>query len=194
MIMRTKSKKPKKQRRYQFNIGKNEVHKAMTANLSVELRERKGFRSLPVRVGDTVLITRGGMKSRSGKVMKVDPKRQRVFVDKIVKRKTDNTEVPVPIHPSNLVITKYQERDRKRLELINRRIKDVAEKIDIDAVMASAEDEDEDILDIDDETMLDDLELLDELDTLEDDDDDDIELVEAGEESSETAEEKEETE
>ncbi|MHA2172202.1 MAG: 50S ribosomal protein L24 [Candidatus Kariarchaeaceae archaeon] len=192
--MRTKSKKPKKQRRYQFNIGKNEVHKAMTANLSVELRERKGFRSLPVRVGDTVLITRGGMKSRSGKVMKVDPKRQRVFVDKIVKRKTDNTEVPVPIHPSNLVITKYQERDRKRLELINRRIKDVAEKIDIDAVMASAEDEDEDILDIDDETMLDDLELLDELDTLEDDDDDDIELVEAGEESSETAEEKEETE
>jgi large subunit ribosomal protein L24 len=166
----------------------------MTANLSVELRERKGFRSLPVRVGDTVLITRGGMKSRSGKVMKVDPKRQRVFVDKIVKRKTDNTEVPVPIHPSNLVITKYQERDRKRLELINRRIKDVAEKIDIDAVMASAEDEDEDILDIDDETMLDDLELLDELDTLEDDDDDDIELVEAGEESSETAEEKEETE
>jgi large subunit ribosomal protein L24 len=193
MIMRTKSKKPKKQRRYQFNIGKNEVHKAMTANLSVELRERKGFRSLPVRVGDTVLITRGGMKSRSGKVMKVDPKRQRVFVDKIVKRKTDNTEVPVPIHPSNLVITKYQERDRKRLELINRRIKDVAEKIDIDAVMASAEDEDEDILDIDDETMLDDLELLDELDDVEDDDDD-IELVEAGEQSSETTEEKEETE
>ncbi|MHA2403566.1 MAG: 50S ribosomal protein L24 [Candidatus Kariarchaeaceae archaeon] len=191
--MRTKSKKPKKQRRYQFNIGKNEVHKAMTANLSVELRERKGFRSLPVRVGDTVLITRGGMKSRSGKVMKVDPKRQRVFVDKIVKRKTDNTEVPVPIHPSNLVITKYQERDRKRLELINRRIKDVAEKIDIDAVMASAEDEDEDILDIDDETMLDDLELLDELDDVEDDDDD-IELVEAGEQSSETTEEKEETE
>jgi large subunit ribosomal protein L24 len=193
MIMRTKSKKPKKQRRYQFNIGKNEVHKAMTANLSVELRERKGFRSLPVRVGDTVLITRGGMKSRSGKVMKVDPKRQRVFVDKIVKRKTDNTEVPVPIHPSNLVITKYQERDRKRLELINRRIKDVAEKIDIDAVMASAEDEDEDILDIDDETMLDDLELLDELDDVEDDDDD-IELVEAGEQSSETTEEKEEAE
>lgn len=174
--MRTKSKNPKKQRYYQFNISNHESHKIMSANLSADIRSRKGFRSLPIRIGDTVRITRGSMKGRSGKVMKVEVNRQRVFVDKVVKRKTDNTEIPVPIHPSNLVITKYQEKDRSRMELINRRIKDVEEKIDIEAVLAESEAEEEDIIDFDDEDLPDDSET----------ENPDLELIEETNEGEET--------
>ncbi|OLS28543.1 MAG: 50S ribosomal protein L24P [Candidatus Heimdallarchaeota archaeon LC_2] len=163
--MRTQSKKPKKQRLFQFNPPRHETHKLLSANLSISLRETKGFRSLPLRKGDTVTITRGDMKGKSGKVMKVDLSKQRVYVDKIVKRKTDNTEIPFPIHASNLVITNIIEKDRKRLELINRRIKKEEDKIDIDAVLAETE-EDEDIIELEDEDLIAPL------------DDDDIELLE----------------
>ena len=163
--MRPQSTKPKKQRKFQHDPPRHETHKLMSSNLSMSLRETKGFRSLPLRKGDTVLITRGDMKGKSGKVMKIDVAKQRVYVDKVVKRKTDNTEIPFPIHTSNLVITKLEEKDRKRLELINRRIKKEEDKIDIDAVLAEAE-EDEDIIELEDEDLATSL------------DDDDVELLE----------------
>ena len=112
--MRPKSKKPRKQRKYNFTSIKNEVHKLMSANLSPDLRSSKGFRSLPVKTGDSVTIMRGKYAGRSGKINKVNPQKQRVYVDKIMRGKTDKTEIPVPIHPSNLMITKYVTKDRKR--------------------------------------------------------------------------------
>lgn len=150
--MRTKSIKPKKQRKYQFATPKHEIHKVLSSNLSPSLRESKGFRSIPIRKGDTVTITRGDMKGKSGKITKVDLKKQRVFVDKVVKRKTDNTEIPMPLHTSNLVITKLVEKDRSRLELINRRIKNEDEKMDIDAILAVEEEEDE-IIELEDDDL-----------------------------------------
>lgn len=175
--MRTKSIKPKKQRKYQFATPKHEIHKVLSSNLSPSLRESKGFRSIPIRKGDTVTITRGDMKGKSGKITKVDLKKQRVFVDKVVKRKTDNTEIPMPLHTSNLMITKLVEKDRSRLELINRRIKDEKEKMDIDAILAVEEEEDDiieiedddlDMTDVDDEEV----ELLDEAEVVETPEDD----------------------
>ncbi|MHA1983213.1 MAG: 50S ribosomal protein L24 [Candidatus Hodarchaeales archaeon] len=174
--MRTKSTKPRKQRLYQKEPPRHEAHKLLSSNVSPNIRESKGFRSIPLRKGDTVVITRGDMKGKSGKVTHVNPRKQRVFVDKVQKRKSDNTEMPVPIHPSNLMITKLEEKDRTRLELINRRIKDVEEKIDIDAVLAEIEEE-EDIIEIEDDDLLtstdgedDDVELLEDLDEKENDD------------------------
>lgn len=179
--MRTKSKKPGKQRYYQHNTPKYEVHKLMSAHLTPELRERKGFRSLPVKVGDTVIIMRGSFKGKSGKVTRVNPTKKIVFVDKVFKRKTDNTEIPTPIHPSNLMISKYDEKDRKRLQLINRRIKDVAEKIDIEATLAeAAEDE---VIEIDDADLNEEFD-----DKLVNDLDDDIEFTDEEAEEEQTVE------
>lgn len=161
--MRTASKKPRKQRKYQYTISKNEAHKLMTAPLSKKLRDEKGFRNLPVREGDNVKIVRGQYKGRSGRVTRTDPQNQKIMVDGIVNKKTDSTEIPVPIHPSNVVIEKYNERDRARLELINRRIKDEEQKIDIESVLAAAEAEEaEEVIDMDDEFEDIDEELLDE--------------------------------
>ncbi|MDH5403580.1 MAG: 50S ribosomal protein L24 [Candidatus Heimdallarchaeota archaeon] len=185
--MRPKSKKPRKQRAYIRSIPKNENHKLMSANLSEDLRKKKGFRSLPLRVGDTVLIVRGGMKGRSGKISRVLPQKQRIFINKVVKRKTDNTEIPVPIHPSNVVITKYVEKDRVRLELINRRIKDEAEKLDIDAIMALVDEEDEEVIEIDEDESTDDMELLEDGEL----DDDEIELLDEDEIDEQVIDEKE---
>ena len=192
--MRTKSIKPKKQRKYQFATPKHEIHNVLSSNLSPSLRESKGFRSIPLRKGDTVTITRGDMKGKSGKVTKVDLKKQRVFVDKVVKRKTDNSEIAMPLHSSNLMITKLVEKDRSRLELINRRIKNEDEKMDIDAILAEEEEEDE-IIEIED----DDLDLTDVIDDEEVElleDADETEVVEASDEekSEEDISEKEEEE
>ena len=44
--MRPLSKKPKKQRKYQFTVPKNDAHKLMSAALSPELRAAKGAVSL----------------------------------------------------------------------------------------------------------------------------------------------------
>jgi len=191
--MRTKSIKPKKQRIYQFATPRHEVHKVLSSNLSTSLRESKGFRSIPLRKGDTVTITRGDMKGKSGKVTKVDLKKQRVFVDKCVKRKTDNSEIPMPIHASNLVITKLVEKDRSRLELINRRIKNVEDKLDIDSILA-AEEEKEDVIEIED----DELELSDfddeEIELLEDTDQEEVPSTPTEEDSEKDGEEKEEEE
>jgi len=170
--MRPASSKPGKQRKYQFNVKKNEIHKILSVHLSPKLREGKKFRSIPVRVGDQIIVLRGNMKGRSGRVSRVDPKHQRIYIDKAVKRKTDNTEIPVPIHPSNCMITKYDEKDRKRLELINRRIKVESEKIDIDSVLSALEEEEDDVVEIDDEELSeveaeDDVELIEESDETE---------------------------
>lgn len=190
--MRSKSKKPKKQRKYQYDIkhNKHEAHKLVSAPLSRKLREDKGFRSLPVREGDNVDVHRGKYKGRSGKVSRVDPQKIRIYIDGIVNKKTDNTEIAVPIHPSNVVITKYNERDRKRLELINRRIKDEERKIDIESVLAKVaeeEAEEEDFIEFDEEEF-EDADFEGDLDGLVDEedidliDDDEFELIDEDDE------------
>ena len=175
--MRPKSKKPRKQRKYNYTTNKNEVHKLMSAHLSPELRASQGFRSLPIREGDTVTIMRGKFKGRSGKVNRVIPQKKRVYVDKIMRGKTDKTEIPIPIHPSNLMITKYIKKDRRRMELINRRIKEESEKIDIDSVLAELEKVEEDVIEIDDEDLGDtsDTEEFESTEEVEEDKEDDVE-------------------
>ncbi len=146
--MRTKSKKPSKQRKYEKNVPFHEAHKLMSVNLSRELREQKGFRSIPVRPKDEVLITRGKHKNKKGKVTHVFPQKQYVFVEKVTNKKTNSEEVPAKIHPSNLQLIKFgKHKDKKRLALINRRVKDTDELYTEEDFI----DEDEDVINMDDE-------------------------------------------
>ena len=146
--MRTKSKKPSKQRKYEKNIPFHEAHKLMSVNLSRELREQKGFRSIPVRPKDEVLITRGKFKGLKGKVTHVYPQKQYVHIEKITMKKTNSEEIPAKIHPSNLTLIKFgKHKDKKRLALINRRVKDTDELYTEEDFI----DEDEDVITMDDE-------------------------------------------
>lgn len=96
-------------------------HKLFNAKLSKELVEKYGVKRLPVRVGDVVRIMRGDFAGHEGKVVKVDLKRVRIFVEGVQIKKADGTPVYYPIHPSKVMIVKLDLSDKYRLKIIERR-------------------------------------------------------------------------
>ncbi|MHC1579575.1 MAG: 50S ribosomal protein L24 [Candidatus Alkanophagales archaeon] len=118
--MRTKSKQPRKQRLAMYEAPLHVRRKFLSAPLSKELREKYGRRSLPVRKGDTVRILRGDFKGKEGKVTAVDLKRGVIFVEGVVVAKADLSEVPRPVHPSNVMITKLDLKDKWRARILER--------------------------------------------------------------------------
>jgi len=93
----------------------------MSAPLSRELRKQYGIRSLPVRTGDTVLIMRGDFKGHEGRVVKVDLKKLRIYVEGVTRKRSDGTTVYIPIHPSKVMITKLDLSDKERRKVIERK-------------------------------------------------------------------------
>ncbi|UZJ52298.1 hypothetical protein CBS101457_001618 [Exobasidium rhododendri] len=90
--------------------------KIMSSALSKELRLEHGIRSLPIRRDDEVLIVRGSSKGREGKVVQVYRKKFVVHVERVTRDKTNGTTVQLPVHPSNIVITKIKtDKDRKTI-------------------------------------------------------------------------------
>ncbi|BAA30882.1 124aa long hypothetical 50S ribosomal protein L24 [Pyrococcus horikoshii OT3] len=120
-IMKMNSKQPRKQRKFLYNAPLHVRQKMMSAPLSKELREKYKVRNLPVRVGDKVRIMRGDFKGYEGKVVEVDLKRYRIYVEGVTLRKVNGTEVFYPIHPSNVMIIELNLDDEKRKKIIERR-------------------------------------------------------------------------
>ncbi len=87
----------------------------MGAMLSPELREEHKLKSIAVRVGDTVKLMRGADKGKEGKVSVVNLNDMTITIDGVSAAKSDGTEVPRPIQPSNVMITKLETKDEKRL-------------------------------------------------------------------------------
>lgn len=114
------SKQPRKQRKALYEAPLHKRQKLVSAHLSKELREKFGKRSLPVRKGDEVKILRGEFKGRTGKVVEVDLKKLRVYVDGITRKKSTGEEVKVPIHPSNLMIINADMSDKMRVKIVER--------------------------------------------------------------------------
>ena len=88
----------------------------MSSHLSQDLKKKYEVRSIPVRKGDQVKIMRGTFKGREGKVQTVYRRRRCIYIEKIVREKTNAQQVQLPIHPSNVVITSLKlDKDRKAL-------------------------------------------------------------------------------
>ena len=121
MARLTASRQPRKQRRAYFNAPLHVRQKLMSAPLSPELREKYGIRSLPVRKGDKVRIMRGDFKGHEGKVVKVDLRRLRIYVDGVTIKKADGTPVFRPIHPSKVMIIELNLEDPWRRKILERR-------------------------------------------------------------------------
>ena len=73
-----KSSQPRKQRKFRYQAPLHIRHKFMGAILSDELKDKHEVKTLPVRVGDTVKILRGGHKGKEGKVTFVDLKKMTI--------------------------------------------------------------------------------------------------------------------
>lgn len=125
----TTSHKPSKQRKAFFNAPLHIRHKFMSAPLSPDLRDKYGIRNLPVRKGDTVRVMRGKWAGHEGKVVRVDLKHIRIFVEGVQFKKADGTPVYYPIHPSKVMIVKLDLSDPMRRRVIERKQKAKKEAI-----------------------------------------------------------------
>jgi large subunit ribosomal protein L24 len=123
------SSQPRAQRKAFYNAPLHLRHKFFNAPLSPELREKYGVKRLPVRTGDVVRVMRGDFAGHEGKVVKVDLKRVRIFVEGVQMKKADGTPVYYPIHPSKVMIVKLDLSDKYRLNIIERRKKTVEERV-----------------------------------------------------------------
>ncbi|KAN0063919.1 60S ribosomal protein L26A [Thecaphora frezii] len=104
------------QRKAHFSAPSHIRRKIMSSALSKELRSEHGIKSIPVRKDDEVLIVRGSSKGSEGKVTQVYRKKWVIHVERVHREKTNGATVPIPVHPSNVVITKLKiDKDRKNI-------------------------------------------------------------------------------
>ncbi|MEM2597759.1 MAG: 50S ribosomal protein L24 [Thermofilum sp.] len=122
LMSRALSSQPRKVRkRMVYSLPLHKRSKRIVAPLSPELREKYRVKRVRVRKGDRVLILRGSFKGHEGRVTGVDMKRERIFVEGAVLRKSDGTEVPYPIHPSKVQVVELDLSDPRRREEIEKR-------------------------------------------------------------------------
>jgi len=84
------------------------------ARLERKLADRYKLRSVQLRKGDTIKVLRGDFRGREGKVAKVNLKNESIEVDGVTLHKADGSEVARPIHPSNVMVTKLDLKDKLR--------------------------------------------------------------------------------
>jgi len=116
----TKTKQPRKQRLAVYTAPLHKRHKLMAAHLAEDLLLKYNVRSLPVRSGDTVKVLRGQMKGHVNRISKVDLDGLFVEVEGANITKADGKQLPMKLHPSNLLITKLDTTDRKRAEKLGK--------------------------------------------------------------------------
>ncbi|MEM2932729.1 MAG: 50S ribosomal protein L24 [Candidatus Pacearchaeota archaeon] len=118
-----RSKKPRKQRKYQHKAPLHLRHKLVSANLSKELRKKYKRRSFPLRKGDLVKIMKGKFKNTQAKVEKVDLKKLKVYLEGVNVIKQSGIKAPLPISSSNLQIIELNLDDKERIKALERKIK-----------------------------------------------------------------------
>lgn len=127
------SSQPRKQRKYRANAPLHLKKKFVRINLSKELRKSTGKRNMQIKKGDKVKIMKGKFKGKKGKVMDVNLKFSKVYVEGITVTKQDNSKANVKLQPSNLQIIELTERINKKTKNLEKKKtentkKDVKEK------------------------------------------------------------------
>jgi large subunit ribosomal protein L24 len=87
----------------------------MHARLEKKLADKYKLRNVQIRKGDTIKVLRGDFRDREGKVAKVNLKDETIEVDGVTVHKADGSEVSRPIHPSNVIVTKLELKDKSRM-------------------------------------------------------------------------------
>lgn len=115
------SKAARKQHLYRILAPSHLRRKLISANLNKEFRKKYQRRSLPLRKNDVVRIMRGQFKNVKGKVIEIDSKNLKVFVEGVLKKKNDGSKVPIALEPSNLQIIELAAEDKKRIKALERK-------------------------------------------------------------------------
>tara|TARA_Y100000310_G_C20281599_1_gene622869 strand:+ start:98 stop:580 length:483 start_codon:yes stop_codon:yes gene_type:complete len=123
------SKQVRKQRKYRANAPLHILGKLLGGHLSKELRKKYGTRSITVRTDDEVKVMRGKFKGKTGKITKVDIKKQRVTIEGLQNKKKDGTKINAYFDTSNLLVMNIKE-DKKRLKKVKKTTANVQTKKD----------------------------------------------------------------
>lgn len=109
------SKKPRKQRNYMNNAPLHILSRFMHIHLSKDLRKKIGIRQLLVCKGDKIRIQAGVFKKKEGKVIAVNLKKGKIYVEGIERIKKDGSKVRIPLEPSNCMLLAL-EKEEKRIK------------------------------------------------------------------------------
>jgi len=112
---------PRRQRKSLYQAPLHKRYIRFSAPLAPELKTSHNTNSLPVRTGDTVRIMRGDRKGLEGKVTQVNRENYRLFIEGVTREKVDGTTIPVPIHPSKVMIVNLNLDDKWRREILKRK-------------------------------------------------------------------------
>ncbi len=110
------SKQPRKQRKYLAKAPLHLRRKFLSANLAKDLRKKHGRRNIEIRKNDKVKIMRGKFRGKQGKVLKVNSKKQRAYVEGMQVKKHDGSKANVSIAISNLQIIELNLDDKMRIK------------------------------------------------------------------------------
>lgn len=109
-----RSTQPRKQRKYRYNAPLHIKQKFVSAHLSKELRQKYGKRSAVLRKGDTVRVTRGKFRKKTGKIDRINLKKGKVYIAGLEITKRDGTKAFLPLKPNQMTITELNLDDKKR--------------------------------------------------------------------------------
>ena len=98
--------KPRTERVKRYQAKLHHKRRFMHIHLGKELRKKFNIkkRSLLVHKGDKVKIMRGSFKGKSGKIMKVDYNKGKVYVEAITTRTARGKELSIALELSNLLL------------------------------------------------------------------------------------------
>ncbi|MBN2014558.1 MAG: 50S ribosomal protein L24 [Candidatus Altiarchaeota archaeon] len=116
------SKKPGKQRKYRLQAPLHRRREMVSSTLSEELKKKYKRRSMSVRKGDKVRVMRGEFRGTQGDVMRVNTKEYKIYVGGITIKKSDGTEIERAIDPSNVMLVDLFLEDKKRREILERKM------------------------------------------------------------------------
>ena len=122
------SKQPRKQRKYRANAPLHLKKKFVSVNLSKELRKSEGKRNIQIKKGDKVKVMKGKYKGKRGKVLEVNLKFSKIYIDGIQVTKMDNSKANVKFQPSNLQIVEMTDRFNRKAKKKEDSKKDAKEK------------------------------------------------------------------
>ncbi|MGB9758997.1 MAG: 50S ribosomal protein L24 [Thermoproteota archaeon] len=109
------SKKPSKQRKMLFNLPLHKRKLLVRAHVADSIREKYKIKAITLRKNDEVVIIKGDYKGVKGLITRVDRKKGKIYVEGVTREKADGTVVPIPISPSNVIVTKLDLSDKRRI-------------------------------------------------------------------------------
>jgi large subunit ribosomal protein L24 len=113
--------KPSTVRKQQKNAPIHIRRKYLSAPLSPSLKSQYGTRTLTVIKSDTITITKGDRKLAEGKVLRVDSKEGKLYIEGITRTRLDGSAVQIPVRAENVMITKLNLDDNRRKTILERK-------------------------------------------------------------------------